>query len=250
MGIKIYRTIRRLESLSREKDFSETQVETSNQGNDTLTNIDTNVQENLDNFDLRPQLPELNQLSNAIQAWTENFEQKNNDRITKMREEMDIKLDAILIEMKSNKSSSTVTKPRSEKNDTQKMQPLGSKTNRSIGVHASYNEISYSENEDYPCQAYKMKDLRLPAGPLHRSETNLDDETLVSEEASEEDDYHMVTGVNRQLHRQSSQSSQPLSDTTGSHADRQTSTVTKTPYDPVNQIVQAIEKLANKNTEQ
>ena len=34
----------------------------------------------------RPQLIEPSQISNEIQAWTENFEQKNNDRLLKMRE--------------------------------------------------------------------------------------------------------------------------------------------------------------------
>ena len=57
----------------------------------------------------------------------------------------------------------------------------------------------------------------------------------------------MVTGANRQLHRQSSQNPHSLNDTIGSHADRQTSTMTETPSDPVNQIAQAIEKLANRN---
>ena len=94
-----------------------------------------------------------------------------------------------------------------------------------------------------------MRDLRHPAKPFHRSETNLD-RTLISDEDSEIEDYHMVTGANRQLHRQSSHNPHSLSDTIGSHADRQTSTMTETPSDPVNQIAQAIEKLANKNPQQ
>ena len=69
------------------------------------------------------------------------------------------------------------------------MQPSESKTNMSIGVHASFNDNSDSENEDYLLQASKMRDLRPPARPFHESETILD-ETLVSEEDSEEEDYH------------------------------------------------------------
>ena len=60
----------------------------------------------------------------------------------------------------------------------------------------------------------------------------------------------MVTGSNKPLHRQSSQNTQLLNDTLGSHADRNTSTSTINPLDPVNQIAQAIEKLANKNSQQ
>ena len=104
MGNKRSRRSRRLETPSPERELNETQVETSTQGNITLTNAESNTHGNLDNDELRNQLIEPSQLSNEIQAWTENFEQKNNDRITKMREEMENKLDAILKEIKSNKS--------------------------------------------------------------------------------------------------------------------------------------------------
>ena len=60
----------------------------------------------------------------------------------------------------------------------------------------------------------------------------------------------MVTGANKHLHRQSQQNSQPLNDTIESRADRQTSTAIETSSDPVNQIAQAVEKLANKNAPQ
>ena len=93
---------------------------------------------------------EPSQISNEIQAWTEIFEQKNNDRIEKMREEMDNKLEAILKKIKINKSASIVTNPRSDIIEMQDAQPSGSKTNKSIGVHAFNNENSDSENNDYP----------------------------------------------------------------------------------------------------
>ena len=249
MGNKRNRRSRRLGTPSPERSLTEVQIETPSQSNDTLGNVDSNIQGDLDNFELRSQLIEPSQLSNEIQAWTENFEQKNNDRNTKMREEMENKLDAILKEIKSNKSASTVTNPRSEMNEIQIMQPSGSPTNKSTGVHASYNEHIDSEDEDYSLQASEMRDLRHPAKPFHKSETNLD-RTIISDEDSEVEDYHMVTGANRQLHRQSSHNPHSLNDTIGSHADRQTSTMTETPSDPVNQIAQAIEKLANKNPQQ
>ena len=151
MGNKRNRRSRRLETPSPERELNETQVKTSTQGNITL------IMGNLDNDELRSQLIEPSKLSNEIQAWTENFEQKINDRITKMTEEMENKLDAILKEMKSNKSVSTVTNSRSEMDDIQNMQPSGSKTNRSIGVHASHIYNADSENDDYPLQASKMR---------------------------------------------------------------------------------------------
>ena len=72
--------------------------------------------------------------------------------------------------------------------------------------------------------------------------------TIHSDEETDEEDYHMVTGANRPLHRQSSQK---LNETVGSHADQNLTNLTTKPLlDPVNQIALAIEKLANKNSSQ
>ena len=100
MGNKRNRRSRMLETPSPERESSEVQIETPYQGNVTLTNVNVQSQESLGEGDLRPQLVESSQISNEIQAWTEIFEQKNNDGITKMREEMENKLDAILMEKK------------------------------------------------------------------------------------------------------------------------------------------------------
>ena len=252
MGNKRNRRSRRLETPSPDRNPIEAQVDTSAQGNETLTNFNSVLQENLgENVSENPMV-EPSQISNEIQAWTQIIEQKNNDRIERMREEIDNKFEAILKEIKSNKSASTVTNPRSELNENQEPQASGSKTNKSIGVHASLNENSDSENEDHPLRASKMKDLRLPAKPMFRAESDVD-VTIHSDEESDAEsleDYHMVTGANRQLHRQSSQNPQSLNDTTGSHAAQNTTTSSATPLDPVNQIALAIEKLANKNESQ
>ena len=250
MGNKRNRRSRRHETPSPERQLSETQVETSMQGNETLTNVSTVIQEPLGENENRSSLIEPSQISNEIQVWTENFEQKNNDRIMKMREEMENKFDAILKEIRTSKTTSTITNPRSEINGMQNSQPSGSKSIRSNGVHALNIENSDTENEDdHPLRASDMRELRNPARPLCQNEPNLD-ETIISEGDSEEEDYHMVTGANRQLRRQSSQNPQSLNDTVGSHADQTTSTLTNKPLDPVNQIAQAIEKLANKNSQQ
>ena len=191
MGNKRNRRSKRLRTLSPEGDLSEIQLETSTQGNDTIVNIETNAQGTSYSSEIRPRLIESSQISNEIQAWNESFEQKNNDRILKMREEMENKLDAILKTIKSNKSASIATNPRPETNDTQNMEPSGSRIGQSSnGVNASYDENSDTDDEDYPLQASKMKDLRHPAKLFYRSDSNLD-ETLVSEEDSEEEDYHI-----------------------------------------------------------
>ena len=247
MGNRRNRRSKRLETPSPERSVERTQVETPNTGNITLTNPNTVVQGNLGENNIGVQLVEPSQISTEIQAWTQIYEQKNNDRIEKMREEMDNKLETILREIKSNKSASIATNPRSETNEMQDPQPSGSRTIRSIGVHASNNENSETEDEDFPLKASKAKDLKQPAKPIYESDVDV---TIHSDEESDAEpieDYHMVTGANRQLHRQSSQK---LNDTLGSRADQNTSTPTTKPLDPVNQIALAIEKLANKNTPQ
>ena len=205
MGNKRNRRSRRHETPSPERELSETQVETPMQGNETLTNVSTVIQEALGENENRSSLIEPSQISNEIQVWTENFEQKNNDRIMKMRKEMENKFDAILKEIRTSKTASTITNPRSEPNGIHNLHPSGSKNDKSSGVRASNIENSDTENEDgHPLRASDMRKLRNPARPLCQNVPNLD-ETIISEEDSEEEDYHMVTGANRQLHRQSSQ---------------------------------------------
>ena len=114
---------------------------------------------------------EPSQISNEFQSWTEIFEQKNNDRIAKMREEMENKLDAILMEMKTSKSTTLTTIPRSEINEIGNMQPTGSGGKKSMGVNASDNESLESENEDIPLKASEMRELRHPAKPIHQNDT-------------------------------------------------------------------------------
>ena len=188
MGNKKNRRSRRLETPSPEREVNITQLETPNTCNETLTNLNVNVQGNLGDSNSENQLAEPSQTSNEIQVWTQILEQKSNDRHTKMREEMDNKLESILKEIRSNKSMSTTTNPRSEAAEVQNSQLLGSK---SIGVHASNFENSDSENEDYPLKASGSKDLRHPAKPLYRNEIDIN-ETMISNEDSEEEDYHTI----------------------------------------------------------
>ena len=68
----------------------------------------------------------------------------------KMKEEMENQFEAILEEIRTNKSASTVTNSRSEINGIQNSQPSGSKHDRSTGVHASNVKRSDTENENHP----------------------------------------------------------------------------------------------------
>ena len=160
----------------------------------TLTNSNSNVDENLGGLNLGNQVVEPSQTSSEIQAWTEIFEQKNNDRVEKMREEMENKLDTILKEIKSNRSHSTVTNPRSQVNGADDMRPSGSRSKEPIGVHASNMENSEPEDEDNPIKASKKTELKHPAKPLFRSESDVD-VTIHSDEESDAEsveDYHKL----------------------------------------------------------
>ena len=251
MRNKRNRRFRRHETPSLDRELSEAQVETPMHGNETLTNVSTVIQEPLGENENRSNLIEPSQISNEIQVWTENFEQKNNDRIMKMREEMENKFDAILKEIRTNKTTSTITNPRSEVDGMQNSQPSGSKSIRSNGVHASNIESSDTGDEDnHPLRASQMHELRNPARPIHQNIQNVNETIVSNEDSEEEEDHHMVTGANRQLQIQSSQNPQSLNDTIGSHADQTASLLTYKPLDPVNKIAPAIEKLANKNSQQ
>ena len=190
MGNRRNRRSRRLETPSPERETSEVRVETPCQGNETLTNVKLQSQESLDGVDLRPRLTEPSQISNEIQAWTEIFEQKNNDRITKMREEKENKLDAILMEIRTYKNTSMATNTRSEINEIGNMQPSGSGGKRSMGVNASDNESLDSENEDIPLRASIINDLKHPAKTSFRGESDADVTIHSDEESDREEDYH------------------------------------------------------------
>ena len=190
MGNRRNRRSKRLETLSPEREESSIRDESSETGNITLINATLNVENNLGESGKRNRLVDPSQISNEIQAWTEIFEQRNNDRILKMREELENKLNAILKEVKSNKSVSTATNPRSDTNETENTQPSGSKNKRSMGVNAPNFINSDSEDEDYPLKASDLRDLQRPAKPFFQSETDLDATVIPNEDSEPEEDYH------------------------------------------------------------
>ena len=92
MGNKRNRRSRRLATPSPDRELSETHVETPNPGNATLTNSNVNVQEGLGDNSSINHLTEPSLLNSEIQVWTQTMEQKNDNKIEKMREETDSKL--------------------------------------------------------------------------------------------------------------------------------------------------------------
>ena len=82
----------------------------------------------------------------------------------------------------------------------QNAQHSGSKNVQSRGVHATDNKNT--KPEDYPLKASEMKELGHPAKPLYRNELHLD-ETIVSNEGSEVEDYHTVVVKELSVYRKS-----------------------------------------------
>ena len=79
-------------TASPDREVDITQVETPNAGKETLTNLNTVVQESLGENNSENQLTEPSQINYEIQVWTQFMEQKTNDMIEKMREEMEKRL--------------------------------------------------------------------------------------------------------------------------------------------------------------
>ena len=94
-----------------------------------------------------------------------------------------------LEKLKPTQNASPVKNPRSDISETQDPQPSGSKIDKSIGVRSFNNVNSYSENDEYPLRASKMKDLYHTAKPLFQKESDVD-VTILSIEESVEKDYH------------------------------------------------------------
>ena len=81
---------RRLETPSPEREMNNFQVETSNTGNETSTNSNSDVQQGLGDGISENHLTEPSLISNEIQTWTQMFEERDNDRIAKIREKKTI----------------------------------------------------------------------------------------------------------------------------------------------------------------
>ena len=71
----------------------------------------------------------------------------------------------------------------------------GFENERSILVLASNNENSDSKDQDdYPLRVSDMHEHKNPAGPVYHNIPNLD-ETILSNEDSEEEDYHTLLKI-------------------------------------------------------
>ena len=117
--------------------------------------------------------------------------------------------------------------------------------------YASYEdgEENASEPENQKCglqdnlfRPSNSNELRTPIQPLSMQNIDLNDSVVVNEDRTGED-YHMVTGATKPLHRQNS------NNTTTTHNEHLIAEPLNTQQDSVNQMAMAIEKLASRNTQ-
>ena len=237
MGNKRNRRSRRVESQSSDRDenISETSF---TQGIVTLVDVSEN---NIFDRNLGSELTEPSQISNEIEAISQRFSEQNNHKMTQIEQQLNSKFEEILKEIRTNKENNLVD----DGEDAEDNRPSTSNSENGYlrKKHASNNEIDKNRNQENRFPSSEMHELRQPSTPF-RANTTFDDTIVINENRQDNTDYHMVTGPPKYILRQSSNNSN-TTNTVGDHLFLEH----PEPSDPVNQIAQAIEKLARQNPE-
>ena len=182
------------------------------------------------------------QNENEMQIWTQRISDKTNKEVANLRKEMDEKLEKILKEMKNSRRAQSVPSRRYQEQDTPKAGTSKYIDNEGDEENASEPENQEYEIQDNPFRPSNLNELRTPIQPLNMQNINLNDSVAINEDRTGED-YHMVTGATKPLHRQSS------NNTTTTHNEHLIAEPLNTQQDPANQIAMTIEKLASRNTQ-
>ena len=150
-----------------------------------------------------------------MQAWTQRISDKTSKEASDLRKEMNEKLEKMLKEMKNSRRAQSVPVRKIQEQNTPQAGTL------------------WPSNND---------ELSTPMQPLNTQNIDLYDSVVINEDRTGED-YHMVTGATKPLHRQSS------NNTTTTHNEHLIAEPLNIQQDPVNQIAMAIEKLASRNSQ-
>ena len=233
MGNKRNRRSRRGQSPSLERELSTSEIETS-QGSGTVIETLSNFENVSSVRDEEIALDSGTQNENETQIWTQ--------RITNLRKEMDEKLEKILKEMKNNRRTQSVPNRRYREQNTPRAGTSKYTSNEGGEGSASEPENQECEIQDNLFRPSNFNELRTPIQPLSIQNIDLNDSVVINEDRAQED-YHMVTGATKPLHRQSS------NNTTTTHNEHLIAEPLNIQHDPVNQIAMAIEKLASRNSQ-
>ena len=241
MGNKRNRRSRRGQSPSPERELITSEIETS-QGNETLIETLSNFENVSSVRDEEIALDSGTQNENEMQIWTQRITDKTNKEVTNLRKEMDEKLEKILKEMKNNRRRQSVPNRRYREQNTPRAGTSKYISNEDGEENASGPENQECEIQDNPFRPSNLNELRTPMQPLSIQNIDLNDSVVMNEDRTRED-YHMVTGATKPLHRQSS------NNTTITHNEHLIAEPFNIQQDPDNQIAMAIEKLANRNSQ-
>ena len=176
-----------------------------------------------------------------MQIWTQRISDKTNIEVANLGKEMDEKLEKILKEMKSNRRTQSLPNRRYREQNTPRAGTSKYTSNEDGEENASEPENQECEIQDSPFRPSKLNELRTPIQPLSIQNIDLNDSVVINEDRTGED-YHMVTGATKPLHRQSSNN-------TTTHNEHLIAEPLNIQQDPVNQIALAIEKLASRNSQ-
>ena len=155
---------------------------------------------------------------------------------------MNEKLEKSLKEMKSSRRTQSVPSRRYHGQNTPRVGTSKNIDNEDDEENASEPENQESEIQDIPFRPCIMNELRTPMQTLKIQNIDLNVSVVINEDRTIED-YHMVTGATKPVHRQNS------NNTTTTHNEHLIAEPINTQQDPVNQIAMGIEKLASRNTQ-
>ena len=241
MGNKRNRRSRRGQSPSLERELSASEIETS-QGNETVIETLSNFENVSSVRDEEIALDSGTQNENEMQVWTQRITDKTNKEVTNLRKGMDEKLENILKEMKNNRRTQSVPNRRYREQNTPRAGTSKYISNEDGEENASEPENQECGIQDNPFRPSNLNELRTPMQPLSIQNNDLNDSVVINEDRTQED-YHMVTGATKPLHRQSS------NNTTTTHNEHLIAEPLNIQQDPINQIAMAIEKLASRNSQ-
>ena len=241
-GNKRIRRSRRVKSQSSDRDEN-TSERSFTQSNATLVYVSENVN-NIFDRNLDSELTEPSKISIEIEDITQRFSGQKNHKITQMEQPLNSKFKQTLKTIRTNSESNLVNDEEDAKDN--RPSTSNSENKHFRRKHASNNEIDKDKNQDNRFESSEMYEIRQPSTLFRVANETLDD-TIIINEIRQEADYHMVTGLTKNILRQSSNNSN-TTNTVGLNAEHLFLEHPE-PSDPVSQIAQAIEKLARKNAE-
>ena len=169
------------------------------------------------------------------------YRMKTNEEVANLRKEMDRNLERVLREMKNRKRTQSGPSRYQEQNAS-KAGTSKYNGNEDDEENATGPENQESGIQDNPFRPSNMNELRTPMQPLNIQNIDLKESVVINEDRTGED-YHMVTGATKPLHRRSS------NNTTTTHNEHLIAEPPNIQQDSVNQTAMDIEKLASRNTQ-